>query len=117
MSLQTKRQICALLRYHQESIKVNIVPVQQQVGGVDCGFFTVAFIQYILSGKKNPNNVSFMESSMRNHDLKCLKRNNLEIFLRSENCAKRSEEKIIELAIYCSCRQIGVESDKNIFEK
>ena len=36
------------------------------------------------------------------------------MFPRSENCAKKSKEKIIELPIYCSCRQISVESDKNI---
>ena len=86
LPLQTKRQVCTLLCCCQESIKVNIAPVQQKAGGVDCGFFAVAFIQYILSEKKIPNNVSFAQSNLRNHALKCLKNNNL--FLHSKNCAK-----------------------------
>ena len=104
LSLQTKRQICALLCCRQKSVKVKIVPVQQQAGGVDCGLFAVAFIQYILSEKKNPANSSFMQSSIRNHTSKCLKNNNLEMFPHSQNCAKKLREKIIELPIYCSCR-------------
>ena len=116
LSLQTKRQICALLCCRQKGIKVKIVLVQQQAGAVDCGLFAVAFIQYI-SEKKNPTIVSFMQSSMKNHTLKCLKNNNLEMFPRSENCAKKSKEKTIELPIYSSCHQIWAESDKNIFER
>ena len=77
LSLQTKGQICTLLCCCQKNIKVEIVPVQQQADSVDCGLFAVAFIQYILSEKKNPTNVSFMQSSMRNHTLKCLENNNL----------------------------------------
>ena len=61
LSLQTKRQICVLLCCRQKSIKVKIVPVQLQAGYVDFGLFAVAFIQYILSEKKNPTNVSFMQ--------------------------------------------------------
>ena len=97
--------------------KLRLYQYNRKQGAVDCGLFAVAFIQYILSEKKNPTNVSFIQSSMRNHTLKCLKNNNLETFPRSENCAKKSKEKIIELPIYCSCPQIWVESDKNIFEK
>ena len=48
LSLQIKRQICALLCWHKKSIKFKIVPVQQQAGGIDCSLFAVAFIQYIL---------------------------------------------------------------------
>ena len=93
LSLQTKRQICALLCCYQKSIKVKIVPVQQQAGGVDCGLFAVAFIQYILSEKKNPTNVSFMQSSTRTHTFKCLKNNNFEMFPRSETVQKNRKEK------------------------
>ena len=44
--------------------------------GMDCGLLAIAFIPYILAEKKNPIDVSFSQSSRRNHAKKCLKKNN-----------------------------------------
>ena len=108
-------------------ITVTVVPVQHQTGGVDCGLFAIAFVlwficyclcTYVLAEKKNPIDVSLSQSSMRYHALKCLKNDNLEIFPQSENSLiKLSKEKVIQLAIYCICRQMWVESDIGIIER
>ena len=100
LSVQTE-QICALLNCQNKFITVIAVPVQQQTRGVNCSLFAIACVQYILTEKKNPIDVSFSQSSRRNHALKCLKNDNLEMFPQSKNSPiKRSKEKIIQLAIF-----------------
>ena len=79
---------------------------------MDYGLFAIVFIHYILAEKK------FFHSSMRNHASNCLNNDDLEMFPESENSPKkRSKEKVIQLAIYCLCRQVWVESDKGVFER
>ena len=98
--VQTKLQICALMNCHNKFITVAVVLVQQQTGGVDCGLFAITLIQYILAEKKNPIDVSFTQSSMRNHALKCLENANLEMFPQSkDSLIKRSTWKSSYYAI------------------
>ena len=117
LSMQTKKQICTLLHCPLKTIQVTILPVQQQIGGVDCGLFAIVFLQFILSCKQNPMGVSFEQSSMRNHFLKCLKNNRLEMFPQTEHFKKTCKEKVIKLELYCTCRQIWVESNNRVFDK
>ena len=86
LSLQRKRQICALLCCRHKSIKVKIVPVQRQTVGVDCGLLAVAFIQYILSEEKNSTNVSFIQSIMKNHTFRAVKTVQKNRKKKSMNC-------------------------------
>ena len=117
LSVQTKKQISAFLHCQLKTIHVTILPVQQQIGGVDCGLFAIAFLQFILSCKQNPVGVSFEQSSMRNHILKCLKNNRLELFPQTEHSKKICNEKVIKFELYCICRQVWVESDNRVFDK
>ena len=119
LSVQTKKQISAFLHCQLKTIHATILPVQQQIGGVDCGLFAIAFLQFILflSCKQNPIEVSFQQSIMRNHILKCLKNNRLKMFSQTEHSKKIRKEKVIKLELYCSCRQIWVESDNRVFDK
>ena len=61
--------------------------------------------------------VSFEQSSMRNHILKCLKNNCLEMFPQTEHSKKIWKVKVIELEMYCTSHQIWVESDNQVFDK
>ena len=94
-----------------KTIEVTILPVQQQTVGVDCGLFVMVFLQYILSYKQNPMVVSFEQSSLRNHILKCLQNNRLNMFPQTDHSKKICKEKVIKLELYCTCRQIWVEPD------
>ena len=119
LSVQTKKQISAFLHCQLKTIHATILPVQQQIGGVDCGLFAIAFLQFILflSCKQNPIEVSFEQSIMRDHILKCLKNNRLKMFPPTEHSKKICKEKVIKLELYCTCRQIWVESDNRVFDK
>lgn len=80
-----KRQICAILNFTGDQLKINVIPVQQQSNGVDCGVFAIAFANYILINKKNPtNNVFFLESEMRTHLLKNFKSKKMAPFPSSD---------------------------------
>ncbi|XP_065662834.1 uncharacterized protein LOC136085454 [Hydra vulgaris] len=65
LSIDTQNQICSLLKYDEAMIKVNVLPVQQQEGYVDCGLFSLAFVEFILSNNKNPvENIWFDQKLM-----------------------------------------------------
>ena len=83
------------------------------------GELIAAFLQFILflSCKQNPIEVSFEQSIMRNHILKCLRNNRLKMFPQTEHSKKIRKEKVIKLELYCTCRQIWVESDNRVFDK
>lgn len=87
--------------------KLSFYHYNSKQGGVDCGLFAAAFIQYILSEKKNLTNVSFMQSSMTNHTWKCLKNNNLEMFPGSENCAKNRKKKLLNCPYIVAAARFG----------
>ena len=57
LSIQTIKQICALLRCLPKTM-VTILPFQRYIGRVDCSLFAIAFQQIILSCKQNPMGVS-----------------------------------------------------------
>ena len=51
LTLQTKKQIDAILNEMDEHIIVNTKPVQQQTNGVDCGPYSIAFATSILNNE------------------------------------------------------------------
>jgi len=61
--------------------------------------------------------VVFDQKRMRNHLLNSLKENSITTFLTCTNAITKCKKKEIKLDIYCSCRMIWAESDKNIFGK
>ena len=74
---------------------------------MNCGLFAIVFVQYILAKKKNPIDVSFSRSSRRNHALKCLKNDNLEMLPQSKNSLIKESQRKSDPACYiCICRQI-----------
>ena len=61
-------------------IGLNVIPVQQQRNGSDCGIFAVAFATCLVLGIL-PESVQFDLSKMRSHLHSCLKKCVLEVFL------------------------------------
>ena len=47
-----KRQIAAIMHRHEEKIIVNVMDVQKQAGGCDCGLFAIAFATALANGKQ-----------------------------------------------------------------
>jgi hypothetical protein len=71
-----KRQIRSL---YADEIKVNIMPVQQQTNGSDCGIFAVAFTASLLHGQ-DPCQATYDTTVMRYHLKQCLRNKHFQIF-------------------------------------
>ena len=61
-------------------IVVNALPLQQLNNGVDCGLFSIAFVQFVKHYKKYPVNINFKQPLMRNHAMEALEKNKFELF-------------------------------------
>ena len=75
----TKRQICSILLFEKDKIKIKVVPIQQQKNGVDCVLFAIAFVQNIIVNKTNPKMVTFDQSKMPSHALKAIETGRLDM--------------------------------------
>ena len=78
-------------------ICVEVNPVQQQHGGVDCSQLAIAFATELAHGK-NPVGVSYAQSAMRDHFLLSLENKKVEPFSRARKPAIRN---IVSIALYC----------------
>ena len=58
---------------------LNVIPVQQQRNGSDCGIFAAAFATCLVFGV-SPDRVQFDVSKMRSHLYSCIKNGTLELF-------------------------------------
>lgn len=68
---QTERQIASIIMTEEESICVEIINVQTQIGGSDCGLFSLAFATSLCAGV-NPAEENYVQSKFRSHLFKCL---------------------------------------------
>ncbi|XP_065650019.1 uncharacterized protein LOC136078332 isoform X1 [Hydra vulgaris] len=120
VSMQTKRQICAILHCQQKNLVLKVLPVQQQTNGVDCGIYAVAWARQILETKGVPStNMMFEQSEMRSHLLKCISNNRMDIFPATAKplLFRRCVAKIFRVPLHCSCRMFWLPGDEDIFNR
>ncbi len=55
---------------NKRHLRVNEMPVQQQLNGIDCGLFRMAFAYHIALGDE-PSAINFCASEVRQHLIKC----------------------------------------------
>ncbi|XP_065066055.1 uncharacterized protein LOC135691970 [Rhopilema esculentum] len=115
ISEKVKQQLCAIMHSSMPILKINVVPVQQQSNGVDCGAYAIAFTNYILKEKRNPTEVTFDQQTMRHNLLRSLAANKMLPFPITTKTVRRCCTKTISLELYCSCRMCWVPFDNNIF--
>ena len=97
----SKQQISALLNYRNKNIKINVLPVQQQTNGVDCGLFTLEFCFEILLSNSNPVGIYFQEDKLRPHLLHCLAADKITEFPKStKESYKLCREKLFHIDIF-----------------
>jgi len=114
MTVDTKKQIAAIMFCQTSSIIANFIPVQQQTNGIDCGLYAIAFVQHILSTNQNPSKIHYDQSKMRPHLLKSLMANKLLPFPQMDGKCKQNPFKTMKIPLLCSCRQYWVQSDERI---
>lgn len=66
----TKETILTLFDAIPQNMQLLMAPLQKQVGGVDCGLFSIAVIT-ALAFHVNPANITFDQAAMRKHLVSC----------------------------------------------
>ena len=61
-----QQQLVALYRTSENYLDVNVVPIQQQQGGCDCGPFSVALCVEVALGN-DPEQFTFQQAALRHH--------------------------------------------------
>ena len=97
--------IADLLECSKERINIKICNVQLQVGGSDCGLFSLAFATAAIQGL-DPTSIKFDQSGMRNHLLRCLKEKDPKLFPTEVMSVNREPKYLMSynVQIYCMCR-------------
>ena len=79
LSNSLQQQLAALYRTDEDYLDVNVVQVQQQQGGSDCGPFSVAFLVEVALGN-DPEKFTFQQAALRNHLAHCLNKGHFTSF-------------------------------------
>ena len=91
---ESKLQIANILKPTGKNIKFNIIPVQCQAGGTECGLFAIAFAVALGLGF-NPTKLLFKQESMRGHLIDCLTKQEFSNFPFSINTNWRKKKTVI----------------------
>ena len=100
VSSQSLKQIACIMFVNNE-ITIDVIPVQMQQNGTDCGLFAIAFATSILHGE-HPAIVKY--DQMRSHFVKCIKAGRIENFPKREGAVRRGRQEVLKIPISCSCR-------------
>ena len=103
---ESKVQICSILKHKGKFLKFHILPVQRQVGGSDCGVFSIAFAVALCFGL-NPAKLIFNQEKMREHLLYCILEQKFNNFPFSINTNwKKKKTVTVKETIFCICRAL-----------
>ena len=83
----------------KDMLRVEVCPVQQQEGIVDCGVFATDLCHGL-----DPVAVSYCQEEMRAHLLTCLEMRELCPFPRTEKSGKMNARVMKTISVYCSCK-------------
>ena len=89
-------------------LQIKQLPVQQQIGTLDCGLFAIAFAVELCKGT-DPTKMVFLQDKMRDHLLQCFEMRKFETFpkkmLRSKKLhMQQQESQLVACNLYCFCR-------------
>ena len=85
-----------------ENIKIDIVPVQQQQNGFDCGVNAIAFMVSLVN-KEDLASISIDEKTLWDHLYDSFKQGRLIPFPSVKENVKRNTAKPISFELFCSC--------------
>ena len=97
-----KNQKCCITQFKGENIKINIVPLQQQQNGFDCGVYAMASMVSFVN-KKDLASISFDEKKLGDHLYDCCKQGRLMPFPSAKQNVRRNTAKLISVELFCSC--------------
>ena len=84
-------------------ITLEYIDVQRQVGGSDCGLFSIAFATALVFGQ-HPGQLVFDQTQMRTHLLQCLEASEMLPFPVKKMKRTIQMKAIQKVKVYCVCR-------------
>ena len=97
------RQICNLVQTRESTLVVQMMDVQTQSGGDDCGLFAIA-ISFALCSGKNPCEIEFRQDVMRSHLVSCFCIGKLSHFPSKPRKVLKDAKHEETLSVFCLCR-------------
>ena len=102
-SSSVKLQISSLLMTNESQITLSYVDVQRQMGGSNCGLFSVAFATALGFGQQ-PGLLVFDEARMRGHLMQCLEDRQMSMFPVKKAKRLVRVKANHKVKVYCICR-------------
>ena len=102
-------QLALLYAHHEAKLKVNVVPIQQQRGGANCGVFAAAVCLSVATGE-DPANIRWRQAHMRMHLKQCIESENVTPFptIRKPNRTTCQEPESLMtsffIELWCVCK-------------
>ena len=95
LTKSVKNEICCITRFKGENIKIDIVPVQQQQNGFQCGAYAIEFTVFLIK-KEDLTSISFYEKS-------CDFIYMIATISKWKKNVESNTEKSISFDLFCSC--------------
>lgn len=90
-------------RYRTDhKLEVEVVDVQRQRGGSDCGLFAIACAVSVAFGEL-PQSVKFLQAEMRPHLVSCLEKEMFSPFPRTAGKRKPKKSRRVQIKLFCRC--------------
>lgn len=103
LSSQLEVQLAGGEREKSGTLHVEISPVHQQYGVVDCGVFAIAFATD-LCHELDPVAAAYDQRKMREHLIACLERMTFQPFPQVKTNVRISARVFKTIKVYCTCR-------------
>ena len=100
--LSTKEVVASLMELSQTYIFLTFPDVQQQVGGSECGLYSLAFAYSLCSGK-DPARLEYNQAHFHEHLLWCLRKREISDFPHSPIMKNPKKPLWCKFAVYCLC--------------
>ena len=97
----------------EPSLHINIMSVDRQTNGNDCGLYALANATSLVHGL-DPCNMAYDQAQMRRHLLECIENNDLIVFPHVYRTVRRQIKRIVTLDLHCTCRTTYRKSDEMV---
>ena len=102
------KQVCCVLQSKHPSVTVDVIGVQLQFGGIDCGLFAISMAFDLCSGV-DPFTQEVIQDAMRHHLVQCFECEEMSSFPKSICKSVDRKTRVLEsvsVPIFCICRQV-----------
>ena len=112
LNLDSKKQICSLVRPSSKLLQIRMVNIQRQGNSSDCGLFALASATSLVNGR-DPFLSYWDTTQMRSHLVSCFENNLMSCFPEKSRRipVRKKFKKIVVEKVYCKCR---LPNDKSI---